>query len=101
MTGPELEVKYSDYAVTQMSPENVRLVREIDGYCPSHYLLKTGGDDSLLVLRTDPETLTLKQEKEFSIDLDALGAGIQEQLKEGIVFDTMDEINAFIEDAES
>jgi hypothetical protein len=101
MTGPELENKYPDYAVTQMSLESVRLVREIDGYCPSHYLLKIGGDDSLLVMRTDPETLTLKQEKEFSIDLDALGAGVQEQLKEGIVFDTMDEINAFIEDAES
>jgi hypothetical protein len=101
MTGPELENKYPDYAVTQMTPEFVRLVRNVDGYCPSHYLLKIGGTDSLCVMRTDPVTLTLTQEKELLIDLDAFEAGVQEQLKEGIVFNSMEEINAFIEDIES
>lgn len=101
MTRSELEEKYKDYEIAIMTSETVRFVRTIDGYCPSHFLLKTLGDNVLCVMRTDPETHTLTQVKEFPFDLDSLDAGVLEQLKAGMVFDTEDEINAFLEDIES
>lgn len=101
LTESEITEKYPDFVVSVMTPESVRIERQIDGFCQSHLLLKSSGDNLLCIFRTDSETFVLKQESEIPFDLKALDPEVQAQLSKGIIFTTEDEINAFLEDKES
>ena len=103
LTGYTLEDivrEYPDCRVTQMDAQHVKIERRIDEYCPEHYLLVTT-EDSLCVFHTNHETMLSEQVMELNVTTQDMPEEIQYQLSSGLVFDSLEEINAYLEDAES
>lgn len=99
MTVEKLKEIYADYEVRMFTAEKVKLKRELDGYCPQHYvvLLEEG---RVCVKRTDPDKFLPYKVMELSISAEILDADIREELENGIAFNSLEEINAYFEGVE-
>lgn len=96
LTRRELAAAHGGYEVELFDAEHARLVREADGCCPEHYTL-CAGEGELIITRRDAETLEyveVMRIKTESVPGDAAG------LAQGLTFDTLEEINAYLEGAE-
>lgn len=100
MTLDELENTYTDYEVRLFTTEKVKLKRELQGYCPEHYVLMLERS-KVCVKRTDPETLLPYTVMELSVSADMLDEATCAELEAGIPFDSLEQINAYFESLDS
>lgn len=101
MDKEEAKAAYSDYSAELFTSAYVSLVKDSDGCCPEHYVMLSGKDGATLEIYKR-DTQTLKNEHITSIDISpdrfaedaaALQAG-------GLLFNSLQEINEYIESAE-
>lgn len=87
--------------ISRFSAEEVLLERTVDGYCGKHLLLRSEQEGKLSVLQMNQDTLAL--ENKFSVEFNAelLDAATLAELQSGVAFDTMDDLNAYLESVES
>ena len=78
----------------------VKLKREIEGYCPKHYLLMLE-NSRVCVKRTDPDTLLPYVVMELPVSIGALDETVRMELETGIPFDSLEQIDAYFESLES
>ena len=90
---------YPDYAIELFDPHRVRLVRLVEGYCPAHYTLSLG-EEALIITRTDLATLGNIEVMRVIIDTGALAEESLAALEKGVTFDSLEQINAYLEGAE-
>lgn len=88
-------------SIAVFSTNEVCLVRVVNACCSGHLQLKTDGNGQLCVYRTD--TATLRDELILTLparvaDMDAIA---REDLKSGLAFDSLEEINQYLESMES
>lgn len=101
MTRQELAAAYPDAAITSFTAERVRLVLSVDGYCPAHLLLRADAQGTLAVWRMQEDALEMQPVLTLAATLDAFDGETAAALSEGVLFDSMDEINAYLESMES
>lgn len=99
MTRKELAIAYPDYTIEIFDAEYVRMAKSVEGYCPEHYLL-TMGADALVISKMDLATLAQKEVMRIIADTSALDEEALAALSEGVTFDSLEDINAYLEGAE-
>ena len=100
MTLAELKDTYTDYEVRLFTASKVKLKREIEGYCPKHYLLMLE-NSRVCVKRTDPDTLLPYVVMELPVSISAIDETVRMELETGIPFDSLKQIDAYFESLES
>lgn len=100
MTREELQRRFLSYEIADFSVDRAILRAQRAGYCPAHYLLceKNG---KLLITRRSQESLENECVMELEIDLAEMRGELPDELKEGIAFDALEQINEYMENIES
>ena len=100
-TREELAAFYSGDAVVRFDEEGVVILHTVAGCCPEHVILHLGTDE-FTVSRTDPESFSESLLHTLPLD-EAVSLTAEERaaLAEGLVFDTLGEIDAYLESMES
>lgn len=101
-TQEELSAFYADYEIERFDRERVTLAQRIDGCCPEHLLLREDGDGAVCIYRTDATVFA--EELMHALPFEGLSALPEEtrtSLREGIVFATLGDIDAYLESMES
>lgn len=89
-----------EWALTFFSRERVVLTDERNAYCPDHLVLRIDGE-GLGVFRTDPQTAEEVRITHFETSVEQLPAEARQRLAEGMPFENLTEIEAYLEDMES
>jgi hypothetical protein len=95
LTQKQLQALYPLCAIASFSHSKVELRREIEGVCPSHFVVKL--EDKVLAIyqREDDDSWRKVQTiEEFYLPYE------DKSLREGIVFDNMHQIESFLENLE-
>lgn len=101
-TKKELERFYSPDEVRFDGDSSVIVTHQVDGCCPMHYLLRADETGRLCVYRTDADLFTTELMQRLSIDGEESPYGDDHaNLQQGMVFDTLAEIDAYLESLES
>lgn len=95
-TVDELQAEYDGCTVEEFSPQFARLRKVYEMYCPNHYILKST-ESGLQILRT----VAGKDELVVDRTIDAIGLPPDEALQNGIVFDSLEAIEQYLENIES
>lgn len=91
----ELEAAYGAGAVEAFSPRVVTLCLQSDRFCPEHYVLLL--EDEALTVRKTNETLDVEVLLTLDVELPPDAA---EECAEGLPFDSLEDINIYLEGIE-
>ncbi len=91
---------YPGYTMTPLGT-NLRMEHAVDQYCPTHYIIRSDEDGAIYVYRNVEGEVTLTQLARMNFTVDMVPQDYRDLLKEGMVFDSLEEIEGLIEDAET
>jgi hypothetical protein len=74
---------------------------EYDQYCPDHYIIKADDNGSIFVYRNMEGMDKLSAVMKMNFTTDDVPKDYRPLLKDGMVFDSVEEIEGLIEDAET
>lgn len=95
-TRQEVEKEYPDFEVQQFDEEKVVLQKELSSYCEKHYILIWEGNQ-LAVYQTEPKTENqVKVRQMDDTVVNDMTTNQKNQVKQGKVFSTMDEIDEYL-----
>lgn len=94
-TKAELEAAYGPGSVESFSPEGAVISQAFDYFCPEHYVLKLE-NGALTVRKTNEE---LQEETLLALDV-ALPADAAAECAQGLPFDSLEDINVYLEGLE-
>ena len=100
-TREEFQTEFPDGRIDVFSASEVELFFVHIGACPQHVMLKAGDLGQLHVYQANSETLAVESLQSLPLYAEAFDAGTAEELYEGIVFDTVDQVNEYLENVES
>lgn len=87
--------------VDEMTSDFTCLIFNSDEYCTNHFLLMTVDSDILCVFSTDADGHGKEQLMEIHFDISTLHPDEQESLRHGILFDSLEAINIYLENMET
>lgn len=99
-TREEAERAYPGWALEKFSDKEVIFTKSLPGYCPKHYVLLLAGGE-LGVYRTDETTYERKRLMVLDWDEAAFDSAERAELENGLAFDDLNGVNAYLESAES
>lgn len=94
-------VLWPDAEVLELTGERARIRRERPGHCPDHYVLALTEEGRLTVTHTDENNPAEVTVSTLEYDPTGLPADVLAELREGIAFGSLAEINGYLEDVES
>lgn len=101
MDKDEAKAAYSDYSAELFTSAYVSLVKDSDGFCPEHYVMLSGEDgDMLEVYKRNTQTLENEHITSIDISPDRFAEDIAALQAGGLLFNSLQEINEYIESAE-
>ncbi|WP_099187750.1 hypothetical protein [Tepidibacter mesophilus] len=91
-----MKKKYSKFKLLSFNSKEINLLKEIDSYCDKHY--EIGEDNGYIVIYKYDEkgNKNVVEKTEFSIS--ALPSIDQEQIKSGLILNSLEELNERLED---
>ena len=96
----DAEAAYEQYRVTSYASDEIRMERTLDMYCADHLVLMADEAGMLCVFENRyGDALALVQETD--IRLSALPASCQEEILPGKAFDTLEDVENWLESVES
>ena len=96
----EVSALYPDWRITEFSSAGVKMERKPDLFCPDHMVIMPDGAGFLCVYENRyGEAMALVRELE--IPLSSLPAAVKEEAEEGVGFSTAEELEMWLEGAES
>lgn len=99
-TRAEAEKAYPGWTLAAFSADEVVFVKELNGCCPAHYVLKLEGGE-LGLYRADETTYEQKRLMVLDYDAASFDASERAELENGLAFDALEDVNAYLESAES
>lgn len=101
MNKEEVKAAYSDYSAELFTSAYVSLLKDSDGFCPEHYVMLSGEDgDMLEVYKRNTQTLENEHITSIDISPDRFAEDAAALQAGGMLFNTLQEINEYIESAE-
>ena len=97
----DIEEEYPDCRVTEMDRDHATIERIFEEYCPEHYVLVWTEEETLSVFRTGEESHTSEELMQLAVDPESLDEALLAPLRSGLAFDSLQQIDAYLEDAES
>lgn len=96
----EVQPLYEEWTITDFSPTEIKMEQRPGIHCPDHVVLMPNGEGALCVFQNKyGDALALVSELETR--LDALPAAVQEELRDGVGFTTLAELEEWLESVES
>lgn len=96
----EVEPLYDEWQITEFAPKLIKMGQRPDLYCPDHMVLMPDATGVLCVFQNKyGDALALVSELE--LELSALPAAVQEEVRPGIGFATLSELEQWLESVES
>ena len=95
----EMLSKLPGCTVDKMTKAEVVLIMSVDSYCDNHYILKSDENGFLCVFSTDAESK--KAPIRLDINAKSLPQDEYSSLMQGIVFNSLEEINIYLEGIET
>lgn len=100
-TEAELAAFYTSSLIETFTVDRIVISTEHAGFCPNHYVLSTR-DGVLCVYQTDSDTLTERIVQVLDhVDVAEFGEETRKDLADGIAFASTEEIDVWLENAES
>lgn len=93
--------KYIDARVLELSSENAIIERELEKFCPEHFTLYSNEEGELCVLNTNATNFEKDEIRVLNYDVSVFSGDAISILEEGMQFDSLEEINVYLEDPES
>ena len=101
MDKEEAKAAYSDYSAELFTSAYVSLVKDSGGCCPEHYVMLSGADgDTLEVYKRNTQTLENEHITSIDISPDRFAEDAAALQAGGMLFNTLQEINEYIESVE-
>ena len=101
-TREELAAFYADYEIERFDREQVVATQRVNGCCPKHLLLREDGDGAVCIYRTEDAFFSEELVRVLPFEaLASLPEDTRASLREGLVFDTFHDIDAYLENIES
>lgn len=94
-----LKANQLDLEIESFSKESVVLIRKIDKICPNHYLISV--DKGYIAIYKYDKHSNKEILEKTDIPINILPVVDQERLQEGILLETMEEVNQLLEDYSS
>lgn len=91
---------FPDATSTSIDQDGAHIKLTLNQICPQHVMMKLEGD-KCVIYRNQLGTENLKAEQEFTIDEGKWDSEWLQSLKEGIIFESVEELESFVEDMES
>ncbi|NLI60747.1 MAG: hypothetical protein GX375_04870 [Clostridiales bacterium] len=95
-----IELKFPEWGIYEFSTEKVTLTKEIDDYCPGHFVLKEKEGMVVIYMPSEPGYEYTSIE-ETHIPINKLPPDVQEEIRGGMVIDSLEEVEYFMENLES
>ncbi len=96
----EVEPLYDEWQITEFGSKEIKMSQQPDLYCPDHMVLLPDETGLLCVFQNKyGDALALVEELET--ELSSLPAAMQEEARRGIGFDSLAELEQWLESAES
>lgn len=95
----EIKAKFPNWEVREFSSPQVILTKELNEYCPNHFILKAKDGIVVIYLPSDEENTERNIEKTQSIN--NLPSHVQEEIRKGLVLDSLEEVEYFMESLDS
>ena len=96
-TREEVQKQFPSASIAEFTAARVTIIQSVDAYCPEHYLLKLQEDGTLAVTHTDTQFFTEEVVAVLRDENDVLSRPGYEALKDGVAFDSLAEIDAYLE----
>lgn len=99
-TGKEIAQLY-DAELVSYKDDNIELKKEINSYCPNHYILKKDGDYISIytpISGSEELELYIKTEVRFKLLSDD---EMKKEIEQGKAFDSIQELESFLEDVDT
>ena len=100
MSKTQIEQKYPDAKVAELTNKRAVIERELERYCPKHVVLFLDDDNRLSISQTDESDLEKENVTTLTYDISYLPEEELSKLEEGMVFENLEEINAYLEGLE-
>ena len=101
MDKEEAKAAYSDYSAELFTSAYVSLVKDSGGCCPEHYVMLSGADgDTLEVYKRNTQTLENEHITSIDISPDRFAEDTAALQTGGLLFNSLQEINEYIESIE-
>ncbi|SHJ87920.1 hypothetical protein [Tepidibacter formicigenes] len=91
-----IKFNYPDWRLISFSEKGVELVKEIDSYCDKHYEMIEENGYIIIYKYDENGNKNLVEKTEFTVT--SLPSIDQEQIKAGLVLDSLEEVNQRLED---
>lgn len=99
-TMSEVEPLYADWTITEFAANEIKMNRSLALYCPDHVVLMPDGTGMLCVFQnTYGDALGLV--RELGTPFDSLSSAMQEEVRPGLGFSSLSELESWLESAES
>lgn len=96
----DVKALYDDWQITEFTAKEIKMSQQPDLYCPDHMVLLPNETGMLCVFQNKyGDALALVSE--LKTELSALPASMQEEVRRGIGFATLAELEQWLENAES
>ena len=95
----EFSDRYSGWHIRSFNTRKIVMEKIIHGYCSQHYIVR--GLDGYIVIYQPDMNGNLEIIKQTDIPIEYLPQDLQHQIEEGLVVDTLEEIEHMIEDLDS
>lgn len=101
MTAKQIAAAFPNVTVLLLDSSRAVLIGEMDGCCPEHYLLCATDDGRLTVKRFSPALMGYEECMELAMSAWESDEEARSELEDGIAFDTLAEIDMYIEAMET
>lgn len=93
--------QFPDSTVKKETDGTIVVQKEVDGYCPEHFVLKCDDMGTLSVYKTNPQTAVSEEVQKLSNDVSLLENDLVAELENGLAFASMADIDVYLENIES
>lgn len=97
----ELASRHPGAIISKFEPEKIVFTKHVTGVCGSHYLMELQEDGKIVVRHFDETLLDMKDAVTIGMSASTLEPLLVSELEDGVVFSSMNEVNAYLENAES
>ena len=95
-----IALRFPEWSIADYTTERIVFTKEVNDFCPGHFVLKDR--DGVVVIYMPSEAGDeYKSVEETQISTDALPPDVQSEIRKGLILDTLEDVEHFMENLES
>jgi hypothetical protein len=95
-----IALRFPEWSIADYTTERIVFTKEVNDFCPGHFLLKDR-DGVVVIYMPSEEGDEYKGVEETQISTDSLPPDLQSEIRKGLILDTLEDVEHFMENLES